>query len=371
MQKLFVVVLLATGIISCSSPDKKAELEALKKQAIELKSQIEKLESEIASTDTSSISNEKIKTVSVESIKQDTFLNYIEVQGKVDADENVSLSPEMGGSVERIYVKVGDEVSVGQILVELDNKMIVNGIAELKNGLELATIVYEKQKNLWDQKIGTEIQFLSAKNQKESLEKKLATLNEQLEMSRVKSPINGVVDAVDTKIGQIAAPGYPIVRVVNFSNLKVEADVPETYASRVKKGNPVMVIFPDMQDTIKTSVTFSAKVINAVNRTFEVQVNLDNKREYHPNMVSILKIVDYSNNNAIVVPVKVIQHANEGDFVFIEEGNKAKKVLVKTGKMYNGKAEILSGLKASDKLITGGYQDLNEGEPVKVEKAIL
>jgi len=362
---------IALGLISlmiaCKSGnegDKTAQLEKLKKQRDELNAQISKIETEFASNDTTK--NDKIPNVVVTSLVPTTFKNYIEVQGKVDADENTSASSEMGGVVTRINVKVGDEVSQSQILAETDNKVLVQSIAELQNALELANTMYQKQKNLWDQKIGTEVQFISMKNQKESLEKKMATLQQQLVMTEIKSPINGMVDAIDIKVGQMAIPGMSAIRVINFSNLKVKAEVPETFAAKVKKGNAVEIIFPDMQDTIYTQISYASRVISPLNRTFMVQIDLDKSKEYHPNMITVLRIVDYTKERAFVVPVSTIQRAEGGDFVFVVDTNKkAKKVRVKVDHIYAGEAEIAQGLKEGDKLIVKGFQELNEGEEVK------
>ena len=306
-----------------------------------------------------STTNDKIKTVEVVRMIPQLFNSYIDIQGKVDADENVSVNAEMGGTVTKVNVHLGDEVSAGQVLAELDSKVIQQGIAELQGGLDLATTMYEKQKSLWEQKIGTEVQFLAVKNQKESLEKKMATLHQQVEMTKIKTPINGIVDAVDIKLGQATMPGLPAIRVVNMRSLKVKGEVAESYLAKVKNGNDVEIIFPDMQDTVKAKIAYAAKVISPLNRTFTVTINLDGKKEYHPNMMAILKIIDYSNPKAFVVPVNTIQRAEEGDFLFISTGKNAKKAKVKVGRMYNGRAEIIEGLKEGDQLITKGFQELN------------
>ena len=318
-----------------------------------------------AGADSTATVNDKIKTVELISLAPQVFNNYIDIQGKVDADENVSVNAEMPGTVSKVNVRLGDEVNTGQVLAELDSKALQQGIAELQNGLDLATTLFEKQKNLWEQNIGTEIQFLASKNQKESLEKKMATLQEQLKMLKIISPINGIVDAVDIKLGQATMPGLPALRVVNLNSLKVKGEVSESHLAKVKAGNDVVIIFPDMMDTIKAKISYAAKVISPLNRTFTATVNLDGKTEYHPNQVAIMKIIDYTNPKALVVPVAAIQHTEEGDFVFICQGAKAKKVKVKAGKMYNGKAEILEGLNEGDKFISKGFQELNEGESIK------
>lgn len=365
MKLKFIYVLALVGVItSCQEADKKVQLENLKKQAAELNQQITKLEAEIAAGDTS-LANEKYTTVTVAPVAMQSFKNFITVQGRVDANQNISLSSEMPGLVTKINVSPGQEVSAGQILAEIDNTTLVQGIAELQNGLDFATNLYNKQKNLWDQKIGTEVQYLSAKNQKESLEKKMATMQSQLDMTRIKSPINGTVDAVDIKIGQMAAPGFPAIRVVNLSNLKVKGDVAESYASLVKKGSQVNIIFPDMRDTIHTQISYVSKVINAMTRSFTVEIDLENGALYHPNMIALLQIVDYVNEKAIVVPISTIQESDNNQIIYVANGNKVEKRIVKAGKNSNGFVEIVSGLNVGDMLITSGYQELNEGELIK------
>lgn len=358
-----IIILTACGGDKQSTDSRSRTLDSLKNEMSVLQGKIVSLEGEIAKDDTSKL--EKIKTVELQTLSAQTFNNYVDVQGRVDADENVSITAEMPGTVSRVMVNVGDAVKVGQVLGELDSKALQQGLAELQNGLELANTLFEKQKNLWDQKIGTEMQYLQAKNQKESLEKRAATMQEQLKMAKIISPINGIVDAVDIKIGQATAPGMPAIRVVNMNNLKVKAEVAESYASKVKTGNDVVIIFPDMHDTVKAKIAYSAKVISQLNRTFTVTVNLDNSKEYSPNQLAIMKIVDYSNPKAFIVPVGTIQHAGGGDFIFIADGTKVKKVKVKVGKIYNGKAEILDNLKEGDKLIVKGFQELNEGEVIR------
>ncbi|TAL57776.1 MAG: efflux RND transporter periplasmic adaptor subunit [Bacteroidetes bacterium] len=337
--------------------------DSLKKVMAGVETEIAKLEEEIAKKDTSK--KEKKKTVELLALVPQNFNNYIDIQGKVDADENVSVNAEMPGTVSKVNVQLGDQVSTGQVLAELDSKALQQGIAEIQNSLELANTLFEKQKNLWEQKIGTEVQFLGAKNQKESLEKRMASMQEQLRMSKIISPINGIVDAVDVKLGQATMPGLPAIRVVNMNSLKVKGEVAESYLSKVKSGNEVVVIFPDMMDTVRTKIAYVAKVISPLNRTFTATVNLDGKKEYHPNMIAIMKIIDYSNPKAFAVPVSTIQKAQEGDFIFIAENKKAKKVKVKTGRTYNGNTEILEGLKEGDQLISKGFQELNEGDIIK------
>lgn len=312
-----------------------------------------------------SAANNKIKTVELTALTPVVFNNYIDIQGIVDAEENISISAEMPGTVAKVNVQLGQEVTTGQVLAELDSKVIQQGMAELQLGLDLATTMFEKQKSLWEQNVGTEVQYLAAKNQKESLEKKMNSLQEQLKMTKIISPINGIADAVDVKIGQATAPGMPAIRIVNMNSLKVKGEVAESYINKVKSGNNVVVIFPDMMDTLQAKISYAAKVISPLNRTFTITIKLDGRKEYHPNQVAVVKIIDYSNPKALVVPVSTVQHTEEGDYVFICKGSKANKVNVKVGRTYNGKAEIIAGLQEGDKLISKGFQELNQSEEVK------
>lgn len=368
MKKIFLIPSLTLLMIACNSgTDKKAELENLKKQEAEIKSKIAVLETELSEAD-STVQNGI--AVSVLELKAGIFKNYIDVQGRVDADENVAISSEMPGTVTKINVKVGDNVNKGDILAETDARTILQNISDLQTNYDLVAQIFDKQKNLWDQKIGTEVQFLQAKTNKESMEKKLVMLQQQLSMSKIVSPISGTVDAVDVKLGQMIAPGMPAIRVINFSNLKVKADVAETYASKIKKGSEVIVYFPDMDDSMVTKVNFVSRAINPATRTFTVEVALDNKKEYHPNMVARLNINDYqSPQPAITIPVRTIQKdENNQSFVFVAENGKAQKRVVEIGKEYSGQAEIKSGLKESDLLITLGYDIINEGESIAYKK---
>jgi len=364
-------ILIPTLIIffaACNQPvtnDKSEKLAALKKQYTELGEKIQALEKEIALADTAAPA-EKIKPVAVTEVKPQSFIHYLDIQGKVDAAENITISSKMPGNITKINVQPGDEVKVGQILAETDRAALLQGVEELKAGLEYSTTLYNKVKKLWDQKIGSEIQYLTAKNTKEGLEKKMATLNEQIEMTYIKSPINGTVDEVYFKLGSTVSPGYPAVRVVNTQSLKAKAEVAEGFADKVKKGNVVEVAFPDLQKTIPSKISFVAKSINQLTRTFTIEADLPAKEEYHPNMVAVLKVVDYNTDSALVVPLNIIQNSEDGTYIMLaaEDNGKtvARKKLISVGRTYGGQAEIVSGIAPGEKIITTGYQSLNDGE---------
>jgi membrane fusion protein, multidrug efflux system len=369
MKKFIFLSVLTAMIASCSQPDKKAQLEQLRSQHESITKQIESLEAEIKkeSKDSSEV---KTNLVEVLSVNPEVFMTFIDVQGRVDADENVGLSSEMPGTITKINVKAGDEVSKGQVLAETDSRAIQQSLSDLQINMDLVNQLYEKQKNLWDQKIGTEVQYLQAKTNKESLEKKMATLQEQLRMSKIISPIDGTIDAVDIKIGNAVGPGMPAIRVINFSNLKVKAELSESYANRVKKNDPVKVYFPDMNDSIESKVNYASRAINPMSRTFTAEVLLDNKKEFHPNMVTRLKINDYTSSApVIVIPVRVIQSSGLGEkYVYAADGTKAVKKVIKTGREYNGRVEVLQGLTAGDLMVTQGFENINEGDGISYNK---
>lgn len=367
MKNKLLYISMATLMMACGGTDKKAELEKLKSQKSEIESKISTIEEEVAKSDTTN--KEKATEVIAMALTPQTFKTYIEIQGRIDADENVSLSTETPGTITNINVKVGDQVSKGQVLAETDVRAMQQQIKDMQTNLDLAKQVLDRQKNLWDQKIGTEIQYLQAKTNKESLENKMGSLQEQVRMSKIISPINGTVDGVFIKVGQSVMPGLSAITVINFSNLKVKADVAESYANRVKAGNEVLVLFPDMNDSLTSKISYSSRAISNLTRTFGVEVLLDNTKEYHPNMVAKLRINDFqSAAPEIVVPVKYIQRGTTDNYVLVAQNGKAIKKIIKTNREYNGMIEVTSGLTAGDMLITGGYDSLNDGDAITVKK---
>ena len=370
MKKIFIIFIGTLTLTACSKnapTDKKAALDGLKKEQAALQDKINALESEISAgnKDLNSGSKEIMITEAVPK----PFLHYIDVQAKVDGDENVAISPEMGGTITSVNVHSGQQVSKGTILAEMDAASTLKAIEETQSQVDFTNTLYMKQKSLWDQKVGSEVQFLTAKNNYESGKKRLATLREQLAMSKIKSPINGNVDGVEIKVGQTVMPGMAAFHVVNLTNLKVKGEVAESYVSKVKKGNEVLVYFPDVGKELSSTISYSGNIIDPLNRTFKVEVALPSKSlDLHPNMVASLKIVDYKSSYAFTVPINLVQTGDEGQYLYLADGEqgkaKAKKCLVKTGQSYNGYIEIKSGIKEGDKIITTGYQDLVEGQPL-------
>jgi RND family efflux transporter MFP subunit len=371
IYKLFMVVSVAAIIASCSSAskDKETQLKELREQQKEIAEKIKKLESEVKPVGNAS-RNAKAKDVANTELAPSPFNYTVQTQGGVEAEENILVSAKTPGIVTHVFVKEGQSVSQGQVLGQVDNSLILKGIEELKSGLELANTVYERQKSLWDQKIGTEIQYLTAKNNKESLEKKLATMNEQNEQSKIKSSISGTVEEVMAKVGENTAPGMPAFRVIGSNNLKVVANISEAYISDIKPGNQAEVKFLDQGKGFNGRVSFVGKNIDPLSRTFSVEIPVPAGTVARPNMSTGIKIIFNTVLTALSVPVNVVQTINDQKVVYVAEENGgqyvARKKIVEVGGIFNNQAEITGGLKAGDKIITFGYQGLNDGELVKI-----
>lgn len=376
MKTQYILLLTATLLITACGGEKKANTVAEKKEALaqlkaEAKTLTEKiatLEAELKAADPTMKAAEKVMPVVTTALQTRNFKSFIEIQGTVETKNTATATPRMAGTYTTVYVKEGQSVKAGQLLAKIDNAILMDQIAALKQQLELANTVFEKQKSLWDQKIGTEIQYLQAKNNKESLEKNLAVLNTQIDMYNVYAPISGAVEKVMAKTGEIAAPGMPLASIVNLGSLKATANVPDVYVSNIKMGDAVKVILPDLNREINARITFISKLVNPANRTFKIEASIPTSGDIKPNMLSVLNIADINKSNALVIPQNYIQSTEFGDVVYVAEteGNKkiAKARKVKTGVSYNGEIEIMEGLQAGDLIVTEGYQDLVDGQAI-------
>lgn len=376
MKTQYILLLTATLLITACGGEKKANTLAEKKEALaqlkaEAKTLTEKisaLETELKAADPTMKAAEKVMPVVTTALQTRNFKSFIEIQGTVETKNTATATPRMAGTYTTVYVKEGQSVKAGQLLAKIDNAILIDQIAALKQQLELANTVFEKQKSLWDQKIGTEIQYLQAKNNKESLEKNLAVLNTQIDMYNVYAPINGAVEKVMAKTGEIAAPGMPLASIVNLGSLKATANVPDVYVSNIKMGDAVKVLLPDLNREINARITFISKLVNPANRTFKIEASIPTSGDIKPNMLSVLNIADINKSNALVIPQNYIQSTESGDVVYVAEteGNKkiAKARKVKTGVSYNGEIEIIEGLQAGDLIVTEGYQDLVDGQAI-------
>jgi RND family efflux transporter MFP subunit len=365
---LTVAVLLA-GCSAKSSDDKVAHLKELKAQQEKLTKEITALEAAITKENPEK-KEVKSKDVEAVEVKPGKFDQYVQTQGAIESEENILVSAKTAGLVSQVFATEGHPVSKGQVIAQIDNTLMVRGIEELKSQLELSKTIYERQKNLWDQKIGTEVQFLQAKTNKESMERRLASLQEQNDMTRIKSPINGTVDAVNVKVGENIAPGMPAFRVVNTSNLKVTAKISEAYVSVVNKGDRVVISIPELDKEIDAKVTFVGKNIDLLSRTFPVEVKVSSSVNLRPNMTVVIKVIFNTNLKAITVPVNVVQTINNEKVVYVAEANGkntvARKRVVEVDGVYDDKANIKSGLAPGEKVITIGFQGLSDGDFIKL-----
>jgi len=372
MNKSTLIIAITLFAFACSKPagDKKTQLADLKKQRSEIDNKIIALEKKMGENK----SETKVTNVVVTPVKAQVFNHFVEVQGNLDSDNNLSVSPKMGGVITQVPVKVGDHVSAGQVLVVIDDATLRQSMAEIQTTYDFAKTTFEKQQNLWNQKIGSEIQYLQAKNNKESLERRMASLQTQMSMTRVTSPISGTIDAVNVKVGEQAMPGAGVVRVVNLTQMKVKAKVADTYINSIKKGDPVIIKFPDINEEKQARISFAGQVVNAQTRTFDIEVlmiNQDNKLK--PNLLSVISVNDKVIKNALVIDENLVQNTELGKIVFIAEnegGNLvAKMKKIETGLSYNGKVIVLKGLKEGDQLITIGNQDLVDNQKIKLSEA--
>lgn len=360
MKKLIYIPLILI-LAACNKPkDKAAELADLKKQQAEINAKIDSLQKQLGKKD-----SVKLIDVSTVNVAPGSFTNYVDLQGRIDAQDNVTAFPQASGVITNIYVKAGDHVNKGEVLAQLDNSVLLQNVAQAKAQLALAQTTYERQKNLWDQKIGSEIQYLQTKTNFEAAQKQVDGLKQQADLYRIVSPINGTVDQMDLKLGQIAGPGVGI-RIVNTDVLKVKADVPESYSNDIHQGDSVKVVVPDANDSLMLKVTFASRVIDAGSRSFGIEIKLPANKEFKPNMTTIIRVADYSKNNAIAIPLNAIQRSDTSTFVFVNENGVARKKMVKVGNTYGGKSEILSGLKPGEQLITEGASDVEDGDQIKV-----
>jgi membrane fusion protein (multidrug efflux system) len=358
-------------IVSCGG-DKQAQLSKLKQKQTDLTEKIKNLEDEIRSEKKDSINPEKFKFVGVTDVKSSPFDHFIRVQGKLDGDLNAAVFAEAPGTISAKYADVGQKVLAGQVLAQVDDQQYISQLEGLEAQYKLATDLFDKQQRLWDQKIGSEVQYLQAKTNKESLERQIASLKQQIEKFKIKSPISGTIAECNIKLGGVVSPDPRLAayRVIAFKDLKVTAEVSEAYSSRVQVGDKLLVLFPDINQQIETKVDFVSQYINPVNRTFIIETGIkDGIQKLKANMLAIVQINDYHSDNAILVPMNVIQTDPDGSYVFVihKKGNysSAAKQPVVLGNSYNGVAEILQGLKAGDKVISTGYQELVDGEYIR------
>ena len=374
-MKQFLIICMLFLLAACSGNKeenkdlvgKKAELEKLTKERDALSTKISTLEAELQKMD-GAASSEKAKLVEVTELLNRDFTHYIELQGKITTENLSYVTPRgMGGQVKSVYVKEGDNVKKGQLLMKLEDGIIQQNIKQVESQLSFAKNIFSRQENLWNEGIGTEVQFLSAKNNVESLEKQLDLVKEQLGTTSVYAHVSGIIEDVNIRVGETFM-GSPLagMTIINPGSLKAVVDVPENYISKIRKGMPVVVSIPDLNQSFNSNINLISETINSISRSFVAESKVTGNANLKPNQIVIVKILDHEAKNTIVVPVETVQSDEKGKYVYVltQEGNKtiARKRGITIGEFYDELIEVNAGLATGDKLITKGYQGLYDGQ---------
>lgn len=376
MKKITFLFIAAILAISCGDNVKNSSLEELNAKKTILITKIDSLntalksvEEEISKLD----STKNLQTVTVVPVKNEVFKHFLEIQGVAKANKNIEISPELGGTVTAILVREGQKVQSGQLLIQLDDSSIKNSMNELNTQLSLAKTTFERQERLWNQKIGSEMQYLQAKSQKESLENNLSSLRTQARKMRITAPFNGIVDEIFPRLGELTNPQMPAVRLLNLDNVYVEAEVTETFLPIIKEGTETEVHFASINKDINSKISQVGNFINPANRSFKIRINIDNKdQSIKPNLLADIKIVDFE-KQGIIIPTSLVQQDQNGkDYVFtiVTENNTQKviKNLITVANEYNHEVYVSNGLKETDTLVNAGARFVKEGDQIKISK---
>ena len=375
MRVLSIALVIALGLSACGGGQPEgtigelyAQRDSLRTARTNIADALRAVEDQIAALDT----NTMIRTTTITTMKvePEVFEHFFTIQGVVETDQNAQIFPEVGGKIVAIKVEEGDKVSAGQVLMQIDNRIVKNQIDELKSRLSLAETVFKKQEHLWEQEVGSEIQYLEAKNNYESLKQNLETLEAQNALYTITAPFSGIVDEIMPKEGEMAAPQMPAMRLINTSNMYIKSDVTERYLGQIKEKDSVEVNFPSLGEKQVTTIDRIGSFINPNNRTFKIRLNVDNSHNtLKPNLLGELKIRDYMNDSTIVIPSSLVQMTPSGEeFVYTVTNDQAKKVYIETGMTYNDEVEVLKGLNGNDLLINKGARSIKDGDPVQIEE---
>jgi len=373
MKKTIFTLLIGIVLFSCSPKQKPTTVNEIQSEISNSKSEIKKLNKKIVGLQKQLDTIGKVPSVAnatnvnTLTLKDRKFSHYFTATGTVEAENEAYINPQTNGQITNIYVKDGDKVKKGQLLAKLNTEIIENSIAELKVNLQLAETIYKKQKELWNKNIGSELQYLQAKNNYLSLKSKLNTMQSQYDLSFIKSPLSGIADKVYQKVGEMGSPGMRLVHVVSLSPLSIKAKISERYLPAINEGDTVTVLFSTFPKfKVSTPINRIGNVINVANRTFEIDLKLNNKdKKIKPNMVATLIIKDYYAPYAIVVPSYLIREDIKGKYIYISVAKTDKTIAtkryIKTGYTYNDETEITSGLKIGSTIITDGYNNVSDG----------
>lgn len=388
MKKILILFIATVGIYSCGSGEQSVtdiiaqqDLEAIRAKKNDITSQQKLIDAQLKSLDSAIAilgNEEKLPLVNTLTAKKELFNHYLELQGDVSTKQNVLIYPEMAGTLQKVYVKEGDKVSRGQVLATIDDGGMSSQLSQLKSQADLAKTTFERQERLWNQNIGSEIQFLQAKTNYEAAENMVSQAQSQLGKSTIRAPFSGIIDNVIKDQGTVVAPGQgsEVFRIVNLSDMYIEVEVPETYIGSVSKGKEALVYFPVLGDSIITKIRETGNFINPSNRSFEVEIPVPNKEgKIKPNLSAKVNINDYTNEDAILIPTSIISENAEGEqYVFVaEEPNADGEALVKrsvitTGKTQGANIEVLSGLADGNQIIKEGARSVKDGQKVKIQK---
>lgn len=375
MKKAIYTLLTFAMLAACQTEDTselgklRSERDSLNTVQEEIVTRLKEIEAKLAVVDSST----NLHSVTVVSVSPQPFTHYFKVYGQVESNKSINLYAESAGQIKNIFVKRGQNVAKGQLLAEIDGSILTQNIAEVKTNLELANELYKKQSKLWlEDKIGSEVQYLQAKNNKEGLENRLQTLNAQLAMTKVRAPFNGVIDDIFPKDGEMATPQMPMFRLVNLSEVYLTSAVSEAYIGKITVGTPAKVTFKSLGKTVESDVVRVGNFINPDNRTFEINVALGNDANYKPNMMGSVDLQDYKVDKAWVVPSRLIMETATGEsYVYVLEATntdvaEVKQVIIQAGVSYNGQTEVLSGLTGGEQVVDKGSRSVKAGQKVRV-----
>ena len=371
LKKLVIISFSLIAVLAACAPQEQGEakLKSLKKQLIALEDEIATLEADLGI-------EKEIRRVPIEvqSITRNKFERFVDIESVVESDKNSILSPQMGGIVRNVLVDEGDYVKAGQTIMKIDDSMQQRRLAEAENRLEFIRTLFERQERVWEKKAGSEIEYLKAKNDLESMEKSIEIIKEEISMLSLKAPFSGIIDRVNIRVGEMIAPGQPAIQLTSNSGLKARAELSENYIHSFSRGEKVSVRFPDLDiDPMDLSISSISKSIDAKNRVINVFVNIPDNKRIQPNMICVTRLKDMEVDSAIIVPVNLVQRDANGTYVYLiadKEGETvAKKRQVVAGESYNDMILIKEGLTEEDVLITVGSLLVNDGDYVEVSNS--
>ena len=387
MKKIFYTTIAFVVLMACGTEQRKSvedlitegDLEALRTKKSELSEQLKTLEEEATQLDSAIAilgGDEKLPLVTTITAEAQNFVHYLDLQGDVKTKQNVLIYPEMAGTLERIYVTEGSRVTKGQLLAKIDDGGMNSQLEQLKTQAELNKTTFERQKRLWEQKIGSEIQYLQAKTTFEASQNAVKQIESQLAKASIRAPFSGIIDDVIKDQGTVVSPGQgsEVFRIVNLSNMYIEVDVPETYLGQISKGKEAIVYFPVLGDSVITKIRETGNFINPSNRSFRIEIPVPNKKGLiKPNLTARVRLNDYTNTEAILIPQSIISENAEGEqYAYVSSEPNAKneavvsRSIITTGKTQHGKIEVLTGISSGNQIIKEGARTVKNGQKVKI-----